>query len=138
MVAGRRKENSTQYNRGGGINATTYSTANRITSVGNSSFLQYGFGFFGQLPTSIEDGPLNDSNTDFTINSLAENDNGFLGFNDEARFVERIGQFDYKSRNVAAEGRVIDEGTVTLNNGEVLEADASTTKKRVIQFIYLR
>ena len=61
-----------------------------------------------------------------------------MGFNDEARFVERIGQFDYKSRNVAAEGRVIDEGTVTLNNGEVLEADASTTKKRVIQFIYLR
>ena len=62
----------------------------------------------------------------------------FLDFNESDRFVERIGEYDYKSRIIdSTTGGLVDEGTIELDNGEIVEADITVSRRKIIQFIYL-
>ena len=100
--------------------------------------LYYGFNLVRGTTTFSTDGYNVEGKTPRSINELTGSNQGFFGFEFDARFVERIGEYDYKSRTVNSDNDFINEGTVELSNDEVIEAEATSTTKRVIQFIYLQ
>ena len=144
LIAGRNADNSHSWDSTSnalGTNATYFVSNKQVKELrtDGSSYirhLRYGFDLFNEtfsLGTDYSGGKHPTS-----IHKLTNSSQGFFGFNENARFVERIGEYDYKSRTVNSDNDFINEGTVELSNDEVLEAEATSTTKRVIQFIYLQ
>lgn len=133
------------YNRLSTFVKGVYVSNNSAFTNGRNNYLSYGFCPTGaptnnslsgdQSLTAL--GPNNEyAHSNFGTSEM-HNISNFLGFDKNARFVERIGEYDYKSRIVDSSGNLRDEGTVELDNGEVVEADITVSRRKIIQFIYL-